>query len=261
MTFPSAVKFVLGALFFQLVQTHAGNAAAPMGPEQRCLVELRFTPALKELSAKSAALKTVLFALPYDTLSDYSLTPGANLPDYRIGLSSQQKVLFLLMQTCNLARKTVAEVEKRYRLLPKSFPFSVAFAKPGPGNLRGAHFFLEKPKFWRRDCIVGVLNRSDSPDSFGRFWEFGFQYLKQHMNWYAPWEYQGGGSRDAPYFIQYFHDCDRRLEMTRSLIHAYGQINGAAAHLHVLEKRFEPGPKTIDSHGSSWLDPIPKHLR
>ena len=261
MTFPPAVKFVLCLLFGQLVLAHPGVAATPIGPEQRCLVELRFTPALKELSAKSAALNTVLFALPYETLRDYSLTPAANLPDYRIGLSSQQKILFLLMQTCTAAQKTMVEVEKRYRLLPKSFPFAVTFAKPGPGNLRGAQFFAEKPKFWRRDCIVGFLDRSNSPDSSGRFWDFGFRYVKQHVNRYALWSLRGGGSRDAPNFIQYTHDCDRRLEMTRSLIYAFGQIDGDAAHLHVLEKRFEPGPKTIDSHGSSWLDPIPKHLR
>lgn len=261
MTVPPAVKFVLCLLFGQLFIASSGFATASIGPERRCLVELRFTPALKELSAKSAALNTVLFALPYDTLRDYSLTPGANLPDYRIGLSSRQKVLFLLMQTCTAAQKTMVEVAKRYRILPKSFPFSAAFAKPGPGNLRGAHFFFEKPKFWRRDCIVGVQARFDLPNAFNGFADFLLRYAKQHINWFALLSFVGGGSGNAPYFIQYTHDCDRRLEMTRSLIHAFGQIDDDAAHLHVVEKRFEPGPKTIDSHGSSWLDPTPRHLR
>jgi len=185
---------------------------------------------------------------------------GGGFEGARTTISSSRSSLNpLLAMRRKMTGATTTRRASGRTMISKKKPMTTA--KPGPGNLRGAQFFMEKPKFWRRDCIVGLQVRSDSSDSFGKFVDFGFRYIKPHINRYALWSLSGGGSSDAPSFIQYTHDCDRRLEMTRSWIHAFGQIDGDAAHLRVLEKRFEPGPKTIDSHGSSWLDPIPRHLR
>ncbi len=249
MNHPSIAKFAFGALAGALLFSVNGLASAPVGPEHRCLVELRFSPPAEIMFGRQGAFEPI-----YEILRAYALSPGAGIPDYKIGVSSSKMPLILLMQDCLTARKTMAEIERRYRQSPRSFAVSFTYAAPGPGNLRGVQFYLEKPKFRQRDCIVGIQSLSGLPGSFDGFADFLLLYTSRHIDRFSLLSISSK-SNDL-FLIEFYSNCDRRLEMTRSLVDAFGRTNGNAASLIVLEKRFEPAPEELELPGDVWLDPV-----
>jgi len=107
-------------------------------------------------------------------------------------------------------------------------------------------------RYTRADCLVqldvdvdygGGIRDGVMADAFMR-------YVSNYEPG-APIQFGGDGNR---VFIQFFDQCPRRFEIAKGMAAYFERRNGAGVHLTVVEKRVDPGPATMDTCETVWLD-------
>jgi hypothetical protein len=122
-------------------------------------------------------------------------------------------------------------------------------------------------------CAVTILgadaatySRSDCITKFSVRWKHPDQLDQNHAairTWMASEDFSSmdipvagvayGSKHDPTYFVQYYDECARRLQLTAQLVDGWN-TRAPIDHYNVSSDRVLPSPGTIDIGGRSWRD-------
>lgn len=160
----------------------------------------------------------------FEHFDRYAVLTNPSVPDYRFGQTDEMTLWYQFLATCEDSKEAIAvlagDTMKR-RWPPKITSMTVRPSKPG--DLARAKFYLEKPKFWLRDCIVAidaVYIPLINPTIGKKFLDYLTKYTNTRQGVFAPsaWTADHGNSR---VYIKFFRSCDRRIEMARRFLADY----------------------------------------
>ncbi len=200
-----------------------------------------------------------------DAVHRYALENAQTTPEYRFGVSPEKKRMFFqFLAPCAQARKTFSAMHAAWRRRnPRHVNARIYSVRPATAEvLQTIQFHFYKPRFWRRDCIVGLFPIFDAlgnqPER-GRFLDFLLSYVLDRFPDLPLLHFSG--TRGGPLFVQFYTQCDRRIEIAREFVEVFAKRNGGALPFRISERVFEPGPDTMEHGGAEWLDhyfPVPR---
>ncbi len=253
----SLLALILSSIPGALAQTHPIDARWSGG----CLIEFRQWQGPESDPYDPTA---VYFD---EVVHRYALDNVQTTPEYRIGVSPEKKRnVFQFLAPCAKAQRTFNAMFTAWRQSNRRHVnIRVYSVRPATTQiLKTIQFFFYRPRFWRRDCIVGLFPISDDsgkqPDRDALL-DFIFAYIKDVFPTLPL--IHSRGKTDGNIFLQFYTQCDRRVEIARELVALFVRKSGISPPYRVSEKSFEPGPKTIDFRGTDWLDnyyPVPRGL-
>lgn len=193
-----------------------------------------------------------------DAVHRYALENAQTTPEYRFGVSPEKKRMFFqFLAPCVRARKTFSAMHAAWRRRnPRHVNARIYSVRPTTAKvLKTIQFIGYKPRFWRRDCIVGlfpIFDSSGNQPERGHFLDFLITYVKEIFPDLPLLHFSG--TRGGPLFVQFYTQCDRRLEIARELVEVFAKRNGGALPFRISERVFEPGSDTMEHEGAEWLD-------
>lgn len=194
----------------------------------------------------------------------YALDNAQTTPEYRFGVSAKKKRnVFQFLAPCAEAQRTFNAMFAAWRGSNRQHVNVRVYSvrPPTAEALTTIQFLFYRPRFWRRDCIVGlfpVLGEAGKLRERGPFLDFLLTYIKDRLPELPLLRFSG--KRNGSLFIQFFTQCDRRIKVARELVAEFAKRTGSDPQFQVSERVFEPGPGTMEHGGAEWLDhyfPVP----
>ena len=220
-------------------------------PAAYCWVEFKFSSPIQKLTRYGVSFPS------FENFDRYAVLTNPSVPDYRFGQTDDKTSWYQFLATCEDSKEAIAVLagdSMKRRWPPKVTSMTVRPSKPG--DLPRAKFYLERPKFWLRDCIVAIdIFTTPHHDPFisNNFLNYLTKYINNRQEVFAPSSWTADHSNSRVY-IEFLRSCDRRVEMARRFLAAYRQNHDDGWRYKVLERKFDP--YSMDSYSSSpaWLD-------
>lgn len=227
-------------------------------PPPSCWVEFKFSPSYKELVRHGAKVS------PIENFDRYAVVINPQVPDYRSGFTKRDRMWYQFFATCEDSEEAISVLAGDWikrKWAPKID--SMIVRPPTPDDLRQVKGYLERPKYWLKDCIVAIEAMDAPPDEPATYEnlpvigenlrKFLRSYSRTQQPVFAPmvWSTNYGNSR---LYIQFMRSCDRRIEMARNLVAAYRQNYHDGGKYRVLKRKFDPHSLKRYSMAPVWLD-------
>lgn len=189
----------------------------------------------------------------------YAVVTDPSVPDYRVGIVAGQYLFYLFLESCENSKKAIAALvgnSLERELTPKVSSMTV---RPStPKDLQRREFLTAKPKYWIRDCMVGVEIIHPPRENVPRDKSF-LRFFARYNIAYGPTFQSAIGElredyNNTRYYIQYWHSCDRRIEMANRFLAAYKKFYDDGGRYKVLDRKFEPNVGGGMVIGPMWLD-------
>ena len=249
----SPASRLFGILAIALGLTIAGPSHAGGKPLPSCWVEFHFSPPVREY-VRTHWKRPPLIQI----LNRYAVVINPKTPDYRFGFTVDKRYAFLFRASCAQSKEAIDHLIRRIKGWTEPIRIkSVIVRPPKPSDIRLTNFFLERPKYWLRDCTVAIGFAPQPPGKARHhddFFNFLMTFTKSRPDIFASnlWSADYENSR---IIIEFWHACERRLEMAQILLDAYGRHYRDAERYKVLHENIDPDE--YDNSKSAlhvWLD-------
>ena len=249
----SALSNLLAGLTLVFVSGASVSSAPDALPPSYCWVEFRFSPPLKVMVQTGKSISS------FKNFDRYAVVTDPSVPDYRVGIVAGQHLFYLFLESCENSRKAIAALvgnSLERELTPKVSSMTV---RPStPKDLQRREYLTAKPKYWIRDCIVGVDIIRPPRENVPRDKSL-LRFLARYNIAYGPTFQSAVGElredyNNTRYYIQYWHSCDRRIEMANRFLAAYKRFYDDGGRYEVLDEKFEANVGGGMVIGPMWLD-------
>ena len=228
------------------VSSYAADKQSPS-----CWVEFRSSRPYEELARSGVRFKS---AQKFDR---YAVLINPSVPDYRYGASVDKNLVFQFMASCEDSREAIAVlVDEPLKKKLASHGISMIVRPPTPHDLRTATFYMERPKYWLRDCIVAIKYIPSVKEKDQDSWTlppFLVEFTINRQDVFAP-NNAGFDYAHSRIYIDFWRSCDRRVEMAKAFIAAYQEKHDDGRHYRVMKRKFDPYAMKSRSAGPTWLD-------
>ena len=248
---PCSLLRSLSAFVFALISMTAILSHAAGKSPASCWVEFQSSPPAEDWGRLGLKLPS------FRNFNRYAVVTNPSVPDYRWGVNAEKHIVVLFRASCENSREAIAALVGKSMARTKAPRItSVIVRSPKPSDLRLTKFYVERPKFWFKDCVVAIGMTRNPQGKWSRptdFLDVLDDLTINRTDIFAP----NSSTVDyvnARIVIAFWHGCDHRREMAQRLLSAYRQRYGHVGRFEVLEKFNPPEYDRATSGSTAWLD-------